>query len=172
MQFGLHLIRQGLITSDDFVQVADHQQSQRPLFGALAIELRRLSIHQVFEILSVQAESSKPFGRVAVDLLYLTEAEVMELLGRQSDRCQPFAKLVVELGILDQMTVDRELQTYRKQMSRESLDARISTDDRSRRNNSVKEGSSSDRTKPISKATKAAAASASSRSAKARKKNR
>jgi hypothetical protein len=178
MQFGLHLVRQGLITPADFVEVVEHQMSQRPLFGALAIELRRLSLHQVFEILGVQAESSKQFGRVAVDLLYLTEAEVMELLGRQSDRCQPIDRIVVELGVLDQPTVDRELRSFRRIMSQEPQEAGISTTTRARRRKpdaATPCGDSSDNSRsttsrnPKSKAAKAAAATAT-RSAKARKK--
>jgi len=115
-----------LISADEFVQAVEVQIRQRPPLGALAMETRKLSMRQVFDVLSGQAGAQKPFGRVAVEMNYLTESELMELLGWQSERCPSLAEVIVDEGILDQATVNRELQRYRRAMMPDPVDARVS----------------------------------------------
>jgi len=52
MQFGLYLVKHGMITASQFAQALEAQLASRPQIGALAIETGKLTVKQVFGILS------------------------------------------------------------------------------------------------------------------------
>lgn len=113
MQFGIHLVRAGVLGADDFVDVVERQLRERPPLGMLAIEHHMLSMKQLFAVLDAQLEDPKPFGRLAVELGFLSQADVLRLVGMQSERGRPEAEHIVEMGLLDSATVCRELQRFR-----------------------------------------------------------
>jgi hypothetical protein len=113
MQFGIHLVRGGVLSADDFVDVVERQLRERPPLGMLAIEHHKLSIKQLFAVLEAQVEDPKPFGRLAVELGFLSQADLLQLVGMQSERGRPEAEHVVEMGLVDSATVCRELQRFR-----------------------------------------------------------
>lgn len=79
MHFGLHLLNVGRITGPQFIQAISYQLRHRPQIGALAIETRCLSMHDLFRILSLQSTSHQSFGQVAIELGILSQAEIREL---------------------------------------------------------------------------------------------
>ena len=114
MQFGLYLVKQGVITSAEFVEALEHQFTTRPQLGALAIELGLLSVREVFFILRAQANDPKEmFGELAISESLLTEDELVGLLYRQSLRAQPIGQIVVELGFASADEIERHLTDYR-----------------------------------------------------------
>ena len=117
MQFGIYLVRRGLITPSEFVDVVERQLASRPPLGALAIETHKLSMHQLFEVLEAQADAPRPIGALAVELGFLQPGDVAYLLGLQSERSISIQDLVVEMGFLDADEVDRERQRYQRAAS-------------------------------------------------------
>jgi hypothetical protein len=113
MQFGIHLVRAGVLSADDFVDVVERQLRERPPLGMLAIEHHKLSMKQLFAVLEAQVEDPKPFGRLAVELGFLSQSDVLALVGLQSECGRPEAEHVVEMGLLDSATVARELERFR-----------------------------------------------------------
>ncbi len=113
MRFGVYLVHRGLIGPEEFVEIVDQQLRDQPLFGALAMKSGKLSVRQVFEVLRSQADSSEPFGEVAKRLGYLNDVDIAELLRLQVTKCRTLSEILVDSGILDEATVDAELQQFR-----------------------------------------------------------
>ena len=114
MQFGLYLVKQGVLTTSQFVEALEHQLASRPQLGALAIELGKLKVKDVFTILRAQADNPQElFGHLAVKSGQLTEDELTSLLYRQSVSVQPMAAVVVELGFLSPEVTKFHLAEYR-----------------------------------------------------------
>ena len=124
MQFGLHLVRRGLISPGEFIDVVERQLASRPPLGALAIETKKLSMRQLFEVLSAQADSRRPLGALAVDMGFLEQADVEQLLGMQCERCLPVHELIVQMGLLTRAEVERERQRYQRAASGDAADER------------------------------------------------
>ena len=107
MRFEIYLVKEGVIGSDDFVEAVERQLDSRPRIGALALESRRLSMQQVFQVLAAQARSNTPFGRLAVELGMLRESDITDLLAMQAERTRPLSEVLLEMGSIDQATLDR-----------------------------------------------------------------
>lgn len=122
MQFGLHLVRAGAITAEQLVYALERQLEQRPAIGALAVETRRLTMRQVFDILGEQATSWKPFGEVAVDRGYLNYPQLLELLGLQCERCPSLPDVLADAGFIDAQTIREELQRFYTRREQAPLD--------------------------------------------------
>jgi hypothetical protein len=117
MQLGIHLVRRGLLSAADFVDVVERQLLTRKPLGELAIETHKLSMHQLFAVLEAQSDIQRPFGAIAVERGFLKPEDVEQLLGIQSERMETIDRLVVEMGLLDAATVERERVRYRRTAS-------------------------------------------------------
>jgi len=117
MQFGLSLLKQGVITSEQFVDALKLQLASRPQLGAIAIEFEKLSVREVFSILREQAkeaETKQRFGELAVESRLLDEEELASLLYFQSVRVRPMEEIFVEQGILSVETAGQYWRSYRR----------------------------------------------------------
>jgi hypothetical protein len=114
MHLGIHLVRRGLLSAADFVDLIERQLLTRPPLGELAIETHKLSMHQLFEVLDAQSDGNRPFGAVAVELGFMKTLDLEQLLGLQCERMKPLSDLLVEMGLLDAATVERELKRYQR----------------------------------------------------------
>jgi hypothetical protein len=112
MQFGIHLVRRGLLSAADFVDVIEQQLLSRPPLGELAIETHALTMKQLFQVLAAQVDVQRPFGAMAFELGYLQLEDVERLLGLQCERSRSLSELVIEMGLLDAETVERERRGY------------------------------------------------------------
>jgi hypothetical protein len=121
MDFGVYLVRRGLITADDYVDVREEQLNARRKLGELALSTHKLSMRQVMAILEAQLDSPKPFGQLAIDKGYLTRSEVLELLGLQIELCPSILDLLIDRMILDKETLRQETQRFRGEVVTESM---------------------------------------------------
>lgn len=114
MQFGLYLVKHGMITTGQFVEALEVHLTSRPLIGALAIETRKLSVKQVFSILRTQADMPhEMFGELAIQAGFMTEDDLMALLYHQSTRGKPMSQILGELGFADPDDLQEHLAEYR-----------------------------------------------------------
>ncbi|MBX3432628.1 MAG: hypothetical protein KF847_04855 [Pirellulales bacterium] len=119
MNFGMYLVREGRLTSDEFFALLELQIASRPQLGTLAIETGRLSVRQVFQVLRCQCEStSRMFGEVAVELGFLTEEDVAVLVYQQSQRSASLPELLVLHGYAEPGLVEQWLDDYRSYQGR------------------------------------------------------
>ena len=117
MHVGVNLVRQGVIQSNDFVDVLEQQLKARPEIGALAIETRRLTERQVFQIMGEQVDADAPFGQLAIKLSMLNERDVAELLALQQQRTRPLEDVLVEMGLADQVATEQTRRAFRRDAS-------------------------------------------------------
>lgn len=117
MHFGLYLLRNELITGPQFIQAVSRQLETRPQIGSLAIETRRLTMRDVFRILSLQSVTNESFGQLAIQLGILTEADIRDLLALQIERTTPLAQVLVDIGAIERYQLQAELQQFRTAMS-------------------------------------------------------
>jgi len=125
MWFSSYLREKGVISGDQFADAVREQLSRRPILGKLAIQKRKLSIKQSFQVFGAQADAldEKPFGRRAVELGFLNEAELSELLMEQEDSVPKLGEILVEMGALTSSRMIDELHSARIGLH-ESKDAR------------------------------------------------
>ncbi len=121
MDFGIYLVRRGLISSDDYVDACEARLNARRKLGELALSTRKLTMRQVMAILDAQPDSGKPFGQLAVEMGYLTQSEVLELLGMQVDLCPSILEILSERLVLDEETLRQESQLFRSEIVKEAL---------------------------------------------------
>lgn len=113
MHFGLYLVKQGTITAEQYVAGLESQLASRPQVGALAIEIGKLSVKEVFQILRVQADRpKKKFGEIAVEAGLLTSEDLAIVLYHQSVRVRPLSEILVEMGFTSQREIDQQTQAY------------------------------------------------------------
>jgi len=114
MQFGLYLVKHGMITANQFVQALEAQLASRPQIGALAIETGKLSVKQVFGVLRSQADMPQEmFGELAVKSGAMAEDELIVLLYHQSVRGKPMALILAELGFAAVGDLEEHFAEYR-----------------------------------------------------------
>jgi hypothetical protein len=121
MDFGVYLVRRGLITADDYVDAHEVQSVARRRLGELALSSRKLTMRQVLAILDAQLDTARPFGQLAVDKGYLTHEQVMELLGLQTELCPSISDILIERMILDEETLRKEARQFHNEIVEESM---------------------------------------------------
>jgi hypothetical protein len=119
MQFGVYLVENDVISSDEFFEAIKLQLRTRPQLGALAIELHKLNARQVFALLRQQSDSPEDlFGELALRAGYLTAKDLSELVDEQLRRVTPLHELLVDMGILSAEAVERHYCEFRRTMER------------------------------------------------------
>jgi hypothetical protein len=112
MQFGIYLVRHGVITSDQFVDALERRLHGRVPIGELATKRGYLSMHQVFDVLARQAEDGRLFGQIAVDAGYLTESTLNELLHEQAEYVPSLRSVLADMKILADDVIQRQWKAY------------------------------------------------------------
>jgi hypothetical protein len=121
MDFGVYLVRRGLITADDYVDIREQQSESHRRLGELALRHRKLSMRQVLKVLDAQVDSTRPFGKLAVDKGYMTQGELLDLLGLQSELTPSISDVLIERLILDEQVVEREARCHHNEIIEESM---------------------------------------------------
>jgi len=117
MHFGLYLLRKESITGPQFIQAVSRQLETRPQIGSLAIETRRLTMRDVFRILSLQSVTHESFGQVAIYLGILSETDLRDLLALQIERTTPLGQVLVDIGAIESYQLQTELSNFHTAMS-------------------------------------------------------
>jgi hypothetical protein len=115
MQFAMYLVDNGVLTCEEYYEASKLQMHSRPQLGALAIEARRLTVKQVFAVLSMQCdEPNTKFGELAVRLGYLTDDDIAQLLAQQEKRARPLLEVLVENDFLSAEVAEQHYAEYRR----------------------------------------------------------
>ncbi|MEN0111237.1 MAG: hypothetical protein AAF805_11000 [Planctomycetota bacterium] len=102
MQNELSMVRDGLISADDYVAAVERREAERAPLGQLAIESGLLSPRRVRELLREQhGAPGERFGELAMRRGDLDLGQVALLLLEQQERQRPLVDHLVELGRLD-----------------------------------------------------------------------
>lgn len=116
LELAIAALASDLATVDELQSAAVARRQARPLIGELAIKNRRLTIHQVFQILGEQATTGEPFGEAAVRLGVLDEKGLHELLGLQAGLTPQLSEVLVEQGVLTPGDVNELHRQVRERM--------------------------------------------------------
>lgn len=111
---GIHLVRRGLISADQFVDALERGFAQRPPLGEVAMRLGKLTMRQVFSVLAEQSDRHQPFGRIAVELGFLSEGDLGELLLKQADSTPDVVDMLVMTGVLDRDSAMTALEDFHR----------------------------------------------------------
>jgi hypothetical protein len=119
MQFGVYLVDNDLLTADEFFEAVKLQLRTRPQLGALAIELHKLNVRQVFSLMRRQRDApTEMFGDLAIQSGFLTTADVEELVEEQLRRVRPVRDLLVEMDIFSADEADQYYSDFRPSMQK------------------------------------------------------
>ena len=115
MWFGLYLVRNGVITERQFVDVLERRHQAAPPIGQLALKAGLLTMRQVFDIVIAQIDDHRPLGEIAISRGYMTEGDLALQLMQQSNLSPSFEDLLVELNILDRDQLEQSLDAAYKE---------------------------------------------------------
>jgi hypothetical protein len=118
LEFAITALVLGMVTVDEVQAATVARRQARPLIGELAIKNRRLSIHEVFQILGEQATTGEPFGEAAVRMGLLDAKGLNELLGLQTSVTPQLSEVLVEQGVLTRDDVADLRRQVRERMQK------------------------------------------------------
>lgn len=118
VETALAALAAGWASVDEISIAVAAQRAQRPLFGQLLLKHRKLTVHQVFEILAEEATSDKLFGQIAVEKGFITQREVGEMLYLQMTSCLPLWQVLVMRGTLTPAQAESIQATTRARIRR------------------------------------------------------
>lgn len=93
-------ISAGWATPQEVAVAVEARRTQRPMIGQLLLKHRKLSVHQVFEVLAEEANSTQLFGQIAVEKGFTTEAIVGEMVYLQHFMSLPLWQVLVLRGVI------------------------------------------------------------------------
>ena len=96
----LAAIELGVATIDQLQLANDWRRKRRPQIGKLALIHGKLTVAQVFDVLSQQAETGGLFGQTAVQLGFMTLGDLYELLQKQAALTPTLADALVNQGVI------------------------------------------------------------------------
>lgn len=98
MQFGTYLVRNGIISANQFVEAEELRQESRLPIGELALHLGKLPLSQFNQVVRHQARTCLSFGESVMQLGYLGERDLADLLKLQADRAKKLDDILIESG--------------------------------------------------------------------------
>ncbi|MCC7475106.1 MAG: hypothetical protein IT425_06895 [Pirellulales bacterium] len=116
IETSLAVLARGWATTDEISNAMTLRRSQRPLIGQLLLKHRKLTVHEVFEVLSEEAISERLFGQIAVDRGFLTAKDVGEMLYLQQCMCLPLWQVLLMQGSLTPAQADEVRQLTRDRL--------------------------------------------------------
>lgn len=116
MLFEIYLVRCGAVTCEQFVDALEARFAAQSPIGQIALREKKLSVKQVSEILSEQANSPKMFGEIAIEKGYLTDLDIHDLLARQKAQLESLANIFIRRGLLTEKDRGRHLAAFRDEI--------------------------------------------------------
>jgi hypothetical protein len=112
-RFGEYLFEREIVPRSALRRALGIQRVRQTPFGQLAILHALLNVHQVFEILGVEAETPhRVFGEIAQELGHLTHKQVDRILELQLETRPSLGEILVEMGIISAEDLARHLSEF------------------------------------------------------------
>lgn len=115
--FGNYLIRNEIITKQQFHEILLIQKTTRVKLGLMAVASKLLTVDQADEINRIQATKDKRFGDIATEKGYLTEDQVRFLLSQQGSPFMAFTQASVEKGFLTLQKINEMITAFQNEFS-------------------------------------------------------
>lgn len=112
MGFLVYLVRRGVVTPLQAIDLCDQQIRLRPPIGQLAVKRGLLVPEQVVEVVRVQAKDHRRFGEVCMRLGFLDARDVDALRDEQEISMPPVQSLMIATGLVDAETVESYWEDY------------------------------------------------------------
>jgi len=109
---GNFLKEEGKVTDTQLRQIYDYQSKHRSRLGVIAVSEGLISIAMAEEINDIQTTSDARFGEIALSKGYLTQENLQTLLEKQKDRFTSFCTSIYDLHIMDEWTLNSEINKY------------------------------------------------------------
>ncbi|MGD9857876.1 MAG: hypothetical protein AB7U20_23275 [Planctomycetaceae bacterium] len=114
MWLASRLFQKQVITADQLAEAVESQLSRRTSLGSLAASLGLLTIDQIADVSSAQAEEpDRPFGELAVEMEYLSREQLALLAFEQAEQAPSLGDILVEMGAITPDELRRELREAR-----------------------------------------------------------
>ena len=114
--FAMHLVEQGVIDDNAALQALDQQRQMTQPIGRLALDLKYLTMKQVFQILADQVDSQMKFGELAITLGYLDNTQLNELLRLQKDQRPGLCDVLFSMGLVKKGVLQKERRSFLRSM--------------------------------------------------------
>lgn len=115
-------ISAGWATPEEIADAVEARRAERPLIGQLMLKLRKLSVHQVFEVLAEESDSNKLFGQITIEKGFSTEADIDEMLALQHSMSLPLWLVLVNRNVITPAQAE-SIQTAMRERLRKPLEA-------------------------------------------------
>lgn len=110
MWLASRLCQKQVITPEQLAAAVEAQLARRPSLGSLAAQLGMMTIDQIEDVASAQAEEpDQAFGELAISMGYLTREQLALLAFEQAESAPSLGDILVEMGALTAEQLRREL---------------------------------------------------------------
>lgn len=111
-------LRAGWASVSDIADAVEARRVERPLIGQLLLKHRKITVHQIFDVLAEEATNNKLFGQIAVEKGYVTPADVDQILYIQQCSCPPLWQQLVSRGVITTAQAESIRTATRKRLRR------------------------------------------------------
>ncbi len=118
--FETHMVEHGFMTPEQALRSFEERRCARPMLGRPALSRKKLTMKQVFAVLSAHSGTPRRFGETAVDLGYLKPEDVEALLKLQRERTPSVVELLVAQGVASRKVLSAELDLHVRIKQRDS----------------------------------------------------
>ena len=112
MGFLVYMVRRGVVTPLQAIDLCDQQLRRRPPIGQLAVQRGLLTPDQVADVVRTQAKDHRRFGEVCMRLGWLNSGDVDALREEQDVSMPQVQSLMISTGIVDPETVEHYWAEY------------------------------------------------------------
>jgi CheY-specific phosphatase CheX len=106
--FGQFLLERGVISSEQLLEILEHQKKKNLRFGEWAVKRGWMDEHYVERLLNAQKRMDMKIGELAVKFRLLTPDDVKKLLNIQRNNLTKLGELIVELGHVSKEILEEE----------------------------------------------------------------
>ncbi|MCA9216130.1 MAG: hypothetical protein KDB27_23845 [Planctomycetales bacterium] len=127
MNFGIDLVRRGILSAEQLVAAMERQDSLRPSIAELALHRNKLTMKQVFQVFYQQAGSQDSFEQTARDMRLLTRRQIADLALSQAELTPSLADILIDMGFASREAIDSHFHTAHRAIANPKLSKRKQT---------------------------------------------
>ncbi|MEO5359034.1 MAG: cyclic nucleotide-binding domain-containing protein [Nitrospirota bacterium] len=116
--FGNYLLKKTLISEEDILYALRYQSERTPPFIETAVNMGFFDMKQVYEILTMQANTDLSFEEIALERGCLTSGQITEIENARENARPHIGEILVKTGAISEDIMTAELHTFHQTTER------------------------------------------------------
>lgn len=150
MNFGLYLVKNGIIDQKTFIEMLETQYSTLPPLISILRDHLKIENEKLLEIINHQDQNNCSFTESARSLL--GQPIMTEAIQLQNNSIKTIAEILLERNLIDEVTIQSHINSYQSQPIASGADASQTSSDTAPATSTVQEHSAKDDDAEVSQA--------------------